>query len=484
MKLNLLLVLICTMVLASCSSVDHSSKTPVRTSGLEVFEDFESSSYENWKIQGTAFGNAPHTGTSPKQLPVRGFLGKGLVNSYVPDDKPQGKMTSQTFVISHPYIAFLIGGGRHSGQTCMNLVIAGEIVKTQNGQNSETLLPVVWDVSDQLGKEARFEIVDRHSGAWGHINIDHIVFSPVYPELDMFLNYNPLVKAGTFERIYDPSVGENEKWYINDHCFFRGADGTWHLFGITHAEPAKPLDEKNFAHAISPELTANPWQKKPFILSAVKEKWNEEHLWAPHVIKHDNKYWMFYCAGDEDHTKYKIHLATSKDLNTWVRHPQNPMVVDGFDARDPFILKLGDEFIMYYTATDPPEKGHHIVAYRKSKDLVNWGEKNICFRDEEVGKWGGGTESPFVVRRGKYYYLFIGPRGGYVGTDVFRSENPFLWKLDDIVGHIESHALEVIRDTDGKWYASHCGWGRGGVYLAPLSWLDGLDDQDTSMSIP
>ncbi len=35
-----------------------------------------------------------------------------------------------------------------------------------------------------------------------------------------------MVKAGEFRRIYDLSVGESEEWYINDHCFARGSDGT------------------------------------------------------------------------------------------------------------------------------------------------------------------------------------------------------------------------------------------------------------------
>ncbi len=83
---------------------------------------------------------------------------------------------------------------------------------------------------------------------------------------------------------------------------------------------------------------------------------------------------MFYCAGDEDHTKYKIHLATSKDLKTWTRHPGNPMVVDGFDGRDPFILKVGDEWVMYYTATSKPEGGSHTVKYATSKDLDDAGK--------------------------------------------------------------------------------------------------------------
>jgi beta-fructofuranosidase len=292
------------------------------------------------------------------------------------------------------------------------------------------------------------------------------------------------VTAGEFQKIYDPSVGEKEEWYINDHCILRGNDGFWHLFGITHEEPANPLEEKNLAHAVAGNLLQNPWEKRPFALSVEWDRWRESHLWAPHVIFEDGLYYMYYCAGDPDHTQYKIHLATSPDLETWTRHPANPMVVDGFDARDPMLLRAGDEWVMYYTANEKPEGGRHLVAYVKSRDLATWGEKGVAFTDPSAGTYGGPCESPFVVRRGPYYYLFIGPREDYDGTDVFRSEDPFRWELSQKVGHFPSHAAEVMRDTDGKYYVSRCGWGRGGVYLAPLEWNDGQDEADSSLPIP
>jgi hypothetical protein len=80
--------------------------------------------------------------------------------------------------------------------------------------------------------------------------------------------------------------------------------------------------------------------------------------------------------------------------------------------------------------------------------------------------------------------LFIGPRHGYDGTDVFVSDDPFHWKIDNKVGHFEAHAAEVVRDGKGKWYISRCGWGRGGVYLAPLTWKDGQQDPKTNISVP
>ena len=166
-----------------------------------------------------------------------------------------------------------------------------------------------------------------------------------------------LVECGNFVKIYNPSVGEKEPWYINDHCFIQGKDGTWHMFGITRQEPARPLKEIHLAHATAEKLLQQPWDKQPFALDvATSPPWNEAHLWAPHVIFHDNLYYMFYCAGDTNHTKYKIHLATSPDLKAWTRSPKNPMVVDGYDARDPFVLRVKNKWVMYYTATSKPDQ--------------------------------------------------------------------------------------------------------------------------------
>ena len=36
--------------------------------------------------------------------------------------------------------------------------------------------------------------------------------------------------------------------------------------------------------------------------------------WAPHVIRSGDTFFMYYCAGGNDRTRYQINLATSKDL--------------------------------------------------------------------------------------------------------------------------------------------------------------------------
>ncbi|HZP11579.1 MAG TPA: hypothetical protein VFB36_04060 [Nevskiaceae bacterium] len=276
------------------------------------------------------------------------------------------------------------------------------------------------------------------------------------------------LRVGAFRRIYDPSIGEAERWYINDHTFIRGADGTWHLFGITHAEPFAPLDEKFFAHATAPSLHG-PWTKQAPILHA-EPACGETHVWAPHVIHHDDRYWMFYCGGGDANTRYRIHLATSTDLWAWQRHPDNPMLIDGFDARDPMVMRFEDGWILYYTATSKPEGGHHVVNAMFSDDLVRWSGKREVFRSSVIGTYGGPTESPFVVAHAGRYFLFVCTNRNYNETAVYVSDSPLHWQEQALVTTFPSHAAEVVVDEAGVWFASRCGWGQGGVYLAPLDW--------------
>ena len=67
-------------------------------------------------------------------------------------------------------------------------------------------------------------------------------------------NPHAVFRVGEFNKIYDPSIGEKERWYINDHTFIRAENGQWHLFGITHKEPANPQQEKFFRMPPLPRL--------------------------------------------------------------------------------------------------------------------------------------------------------------------------------------------------------------------------------------
>lgn len=195
-----------------------------------VLADFEGANYGDWKVEGEAFGAGPAHGTLASQNPVSGFQGKGLVNTFLGGDSPHGRLTSPQFEINRKYLNFMIGGGSHKGETCMNLIIAGQVVRTSTGRNQELLRWDSWDVAEFAGRKATIEIVDNNSGGWGHINIDQIEladdsrFGPSGPleELDDY---------GTMTLMYDgPFVG--------------GADVARSAGQL--ADVAAPISDRNF----------------------------------------------------------------------------------------------------------------------------------------------------------------------------------------------------------------------------------------------
>ncbi len=151
-----------------------------------VIADFENATYGEWKTTGEAFGPGPARDTLPGQMQVSGFKGERLVNSFYQGDASTGTLTSPPFKLERKFISFLIGGGKDAERTCMNLLVDGRVVRTATGPNdksggSEALAPELWDVSEFAGQTAVIQIVDRATGGWGHINVDHIVQTDLKP---------------------------------------------------------------------------------------------------------------------------------------------------------------------------------------------------------------------------------------------------------------------------------------------------------------
>lgn len=153
----------------------------------EVFADFEEADYAaaGWTIggaDGDAFGSAPGSGDGSQDQPVIGFLGRQLATSYpfyLADYRDDSWLLSPPFTISKNCINFLIAGGSHPGQTCINLVVEGVVRRTATGDDSNIMKWMGWDVREFIGDNAEIQIVDDYAGNWGRIYVDHIMFSDV-----------------------------------------------------------------------------------------------------------------------------------------------------------------------------------------------------------------------------------------------------------------------------------------------------------------
>ncbi len=185
------------------------------------FELWDKDTYAGWTVEGTAFGAGPIAKSKiPDYQGDVGGVGDRLVNSHatapgnsVTDkDGAVGKLTSKSFQIERNFLQFYIGGGNHPGQTCLNLVVEGKVVRTASGNDNNKMRAEVFQVADLIGKQAHIEIIDSVSGPWGNIGIGRITQtdSPVTAvPIEAMADYGTLslglVGAGVIESHNDTS---------------------------------------------------------------------------------------------------------------------------------------------------------------------------------------------------------------------------------------------------------------------------------------
>ena len=139
-----------------------------------LLADFDAENSVEWKTTGTAFD------PGVRRNAVTGFMGKGLINTFLDGDKSVGTLTSPPFTIEKKHLNFLIGGGDHPGKTGVQLLVDGKAVRTatgfslKNSAGKEIMDWQSWDVAEFVGKQASLQIIDEQTGGWGHILVDQV----------------------------------------------------------------------------------------------------------------------------------------------------------------------------------------------------------------------------------------------------------------------------------------------------------------------
>ncbi|MCB0563992.1 MAG: GH32 C-terminal domain-containing protein [Phaeodactylibacter sp.] len=362
----------------------------------EVFEDFENTSYAGWQVAGLAFGTEPAPGTLPNQQTVTGYLGNGLVNTFLNGDQPVGSLTSPAFTIEKNYINFLIGGGNHPGGTGIRLVINGQVVKSTTGRNQERLVWEGWNVSEWVNQSARIQIIDQETGSWGHINIDHILFSDELAQnvedRAFWTDYGPDFYAGrSWENM--PDNGYQRVWLAwMSNWAYAGSipTSTW------RGSMSLPRGMKLKQYSYGLRLVQEPVRELE-TLRAGNQLFENKSISEANQFIEDNNLRAGVCE-----LKFTLRTGGASNAGILLRENQNDGVRVGFDAvaNEVYVDRSASgntnyygDFEEYFSAplenTDEAVTFHIFLDESSIEVFVNEGERVITARIFPFFGWRG-----------------------------------------------------------------------------------------------
>ena len=282
----------------------------------------------------------------------------------------------------------------------------------------------------------------------------------------------PLVMPGT--KFVAVATGPADRKAFNDFCVFRDDHQLWHLFAIsTHRSGDPAFPHPSLLHATSRAFTG-PWEHQPYL------DLGPAHNWAPYIVRDplNPLICLMFLGGSEAET-LRSYESDTRDLFRWKLRKD---LGKAHGTRDPMVrFDEGRQCYFLYATMASAGHGNEGIAVSVSTNLNEWktvhviptGSKNTC------------DESPFVVKRGGWYYLWatISSIHYYRGvpTRVFRSADPEFCDLpntraEHALCQFPMHAIEIVEDGEQMWIGQ-TGHGGPGIVFSRLQWGTGADSK-------
>jgi hypothetical protein len=278
----------------------------------------------------------------------------------------------------------------------------------------------------------------------------------------------------------NPDLGEctSENQEPVDFGIWQAEDGTWQLWScIRNTKCGKHT--RLFYRWEGESLTNPDWQPMGIAMQAdttLGEK--SGGLQAPHVIKENGTYYMFY--GDWN----RICLAKSQDgkhFERVINETGTPALFTGpyLNSRDAMTLKDNDMYYCYYMGHNRDKAIQSAIFCRTSNDMKSWSEPVMVSgggSPADKDPWfGGDAECPFVVKYKGKYILF---RNQVYGENMLNTQYCSSDLLDFgiatdslIVGTLPVAAPEIIYQN-GQYYIASLRKDLNGIKLAKLEFVE------------
>ncbi len=189
-----------------------------------------------------------------------------------------------------------------------------------------------------------------------------------------------------------------------------------------NAYPAPGYEEGPAVIGLATSRDLIHWERgAPILRPEDGADWERGGLYKSYLLRHDGVYYLFYNAKDAGTPWHEqIGVAMSRDLKTWHRHPGNPIIRNGvpgqsLDSRfvsNPFVLRHGDQWAMYYFGI--AKDGHSRELLALGDDLTHFEKVEEAMID--VGPPGSIDEKhahkPAVIHHdGALYHFYCAVSG-------------------------------------------------------------------------
>ena len=215
---------------------------------------------------------------------------------------------------------------------------------------------------------------------------------------------------------------------VHDPVMARGEDGRYYIFSTGNG----------IGRLSSTDMKS--WNPEMGVLSPIPQwaidsiRGYRGHTWAPDISHHDGKWLLYYSCSTFGKNGSAIGLATNKTLDPtspdYKWEDQGAVIVshqhvDAYNAIDPNLIvdEKGTPWLTFGSFWD----GIQLVKLKKDFKTLDGKPKTISRRvgrkvtlaeidniahytiegNDTIEAGDNAVEAPFIIRNGKYYYLFV-----------------------------------------------------------------------------
>ncbi len=267
------------------------------------------------------------------------------------------------------------------------------------------------------------------------------------------------------------------------------AVGSLLLLGIGSDSPPSARERSSLDAWLEPQ----EWRRDgdtPALSLGEKGTFDDQHIFAPHVIQQDGEFWMYYSGSQRcvdagtykgrardpahpersDQRLFKLGLAKSKDGRHFTRHSADPVFSFGDDVHSVVtaaILKNPDGSVhrengklrMYFAAVDFPRGTYkHDLYQTTSADGIQWAPPTLVMEN---------AYAPCVIKEGDRYrmwYTWIDKHPWH--TNYAESTDGTRWTIHeqpcivmDQKWEVKDQVYPMVVKTDGVYLMMYgCYW--------------------------